>query len=41
MKALVTNRQITVAPITESNSKLIGNGKTMDDYNEFMKGQLQ
>ena len=41
MKALVTNRQITVVPITESNSKLIGNGKTMDDYNEFMKGQLQ
>ncbi len=41
MKALVTNRQITVMPITESNSKLIGNGKTMDDYNEFMKGQLQ
>lgn len=40
MKALLTNRQITIIPITETNSNLIGNGKTMDDYNEFMKQQL-
>ena len=38
MKALITNRQITIVPITETNSNLIGNGKTMNDYNEFMKG---
>ncbi len=39
MKALLLNRQITVLPITESNSKLIGNGKTLEEYNEFMKNQ--
>ena len=39
MKALIQNRQITVVPITETNSNLIGNGKTMDDYNEYMKQQ--
>ena len=39
MKALLENRQITVIPITETNSNLIGNGKTMSDYNEFMQTQ--
>lgn len=39
IKALIDNRQITVIPISETNSKLIGNGKTMSDYNEFMKQQ--
>lgn len=39
MKALLQNRQIRIVSITESNSKLIGNGKTMDEYNEFMKGR--
>ncbi len=39
MQALLQNRQITIIPITETNSQLIGNGKTMEDYNEFMKGQ--
>ena len=39
IQALLQNRQITVVPITETNSNLIGNGKTMDEYNTFMKGQ--
>ena len=39
MKALLENRQITVVPITETNSALIGNGKTMNDYNEFIQAQ--
>ena len=39
LKALLQNRQMTVLPITESNCKLIGNGKTIQDYNEFMKNQ--
>ena len=41
IKALLENRQITVIPITETNSNLIGNGKTMSDYNEFMQSQQQ
>lgn len=41
MKAYLVNRQITILPVTESNSRLIGNGKTMNDYNDFMKSQLQ
>ena len=40
MKAMLLNRQITIIPITESNFALIGNGKTMNDYNEFMKSTL-
>ncbi len=39
LKALLLNRQISIVPITETNSNLIGNGKTMEDYNEFMKKQ--
>ena len=39
LKAMLTNRQITVLPITEANAALIGNGKTLNDYNEFMKKQ--
>ena len=39
MKALLLNRQITVLPITETNNALIGNGKTIEDYHEFMKQQ--
>ena len=39
LKDLMLNRLITVIPITEENSNLIGNGKTMNDYHEFMKGQ--
>lgn len=39
MKALIQNRQMTVVPITEHNSALIGNGKTMEEYHEFMKGK--
>ena len=39
MKALILNRQISIVPITEKNNALIGNGKTMEEYHEFMKGQ--
>lgn len=39
IKALLENRQITIVPITETNSALIGNGKTISDYNEFMQTQ--
>ena len=39
MKALLQNRQISIISITEANSNLIGNGKTMEEYNAFMKGQ--
>ena len=39
MKALLQNRQITILPITETNNALIGNGKTIEDYHEFMKQQ--
>lgn len=39
MKAILQNRQITIVPITETNSSLIGNGKTMEEYNDFMKNQ--
>ena len=37
LKALIQNRQISIIPITEANSQLIGNGKTLSDYNEFMQ----
>ena len=39
MKALLQNRQISIIPITESNCNLIGNGKTMEEYHEYMKMQ--
>ena len=39
MKAMILNRQISIVPITEKNNALIGNGKTMEEYHEFMKMQ--
>ena len=36
IKAIIADKQIRIIPITETNNALIGNGKTMEEYEEFI-----
>ena len=40
MKALITSKQIRILPITETNNALIGNGKTMEEYEQLTIDKL-
>lgn len=37
IKAIIADKQIRIIPITETNNALIGNGKTMEEYEEFIE----